>query len=66
MPATKQRTLISTKGRNKRNTENLWLNIIITDSKFISSPFKCLFSTIIPKSVGFFAILQDELLNRAN
>ena len=29
------------------NTENPWLNIIITHSKFISSPFTCLFSTII-------------------
>ena len=28
------------------NTKNLWLNVVITHFKFISSPFICLFSTI--------------------
>ena len=86
------------------NTKNPLLNVIITCSKFISSPFICSFSTTIPiispflaplsrddccinhwnnhmrhmslswqdcaflkstgKHVGFFAILQDKLLNR--
>ena len=35
------------------NTENLCLNVIITHSKFISSPFICLFSTIIPPSLAY-------------
>ena len=30
------------------NTEKPWLNVIIAHSKFIPSPFICLFSMIIP------------------
>ena len=42
------------------HTENLWLNVIITHSKFIASPFICLFSTIISPS---FAILyRDDIV----
>ena len=62
MPDAKQRAFILTNDHNKHysrraltsteattlNTENQWLNVIITRSKFIPSPFICLFSTIIP------------------
>ena len=39
------------------NTENTWLNVIITHSKFISSPFISLFSTIIPIFSPSFSLL---------
>ena len=47
MPNAKWRALILAEGRKKTNTEKAWLNVIITCSKFISSPFICLFFTII-------------------
>ena len=42
------------------NTENPWLNVIITHSKFISSPFISLFSTIIPIFLPSFLLLYTD------
>ena len=55
------------------NTENLWLNIIITHSQ-ISSPFSCLFLTkfsdtcVVPKTdaQGFDSWLTSSLRNECN
>ena len=45
------------------NTEHLWLNAIITHSKFTSSPFICLFSTIIPIiSPSFASLYRDNIV----
>ena len=41
--------------------EKPWLNVIITHSKFISSPFISLFSTIIPIfSPSFLLLYRDD------
>ena len=37
----------NTKPQQTLDTVNPWLNIVITHSKFIFSPFICLFSTVI-------------------
>ena len=45
------------------NTSNLWLNVNITHSKFISSPFICLFSIIISIICPSFAPLyRDDIV----
>ena len=48
------------KKKKTLNTENPWLNVIIIHSKFISSSFKCLFSTTI--SPPFTPIYRDDIV----
>ena len=47
------------------NTENLWLNVIITHSKFISSSFIILFSTIIPICSPSFSLLCRDVTSKS-
>ena len=42
------------------NTENPWLNVIITHSKLISNPFISLFSTSIPIFPPSFLLLYTD------
>ena len=46
------------------NTENLWLNVIITHSKFISSSFIS-FSTIIPIFSPSFSLLCRDVTGKS-
>ena len=47
------------------NTEDLWLNVIITHSKYISSPFISLFSTVIPIFSPSFSLLYWDYTGKS-